>query len=111
MEGDFHRTGKLDQRPSSLDVDVAVWSEESEDDTVDSSLLGEGDVVLHDCQFFAGVEEVAGAGTDDDMDTDFEAGSDFADQAHARGQAAFDEGAAEFDTLGSTGFGGYGRFY
>lgn len=109
VEGDFHGCGELDHFLGGLAVDGAVGVEEADDYGGDAELLAGEDVVANDVELGCVVAEVAFAGADEDVGADAELLGAVGDGAVGGGEASAVEALAEFDAVGSCGFGVDGR--
>ena len=82
-------------------VDLALGGQAADDDTVNAEVLERPDVGQHGGELDVGVEEVAAARPNDDVEGYRGTPLRLLDHAPAGGEAAFEERRAELDPVGS----------
>lgn len=102
----LQRSGQFDEGAGALDVDGAIGVEDTEDDSAGSELESMLKVLADGVEGGCGVVEAVGVGAQDDMDRKAALLDDRGDEVAIGGEAAYVEGGAEFDAVGSTGPGG-----
>jgi len=68
MKGDLHGISELDEGAGAGDIDVAIRKKNAEDDAGCAEGLRMRDVVAHDGELTRGIEKIAAARADEDMD-------------------------------------------
>ncbi len=89
MMGDMKIACRGDKVFEIDEIDLRRRGEQAEDDAIGAGSFGEGDVCLHDVEFLRGIDEVAAAWPDHDVESDTDVGAYGADEAVAGGEAAF----------------------
>jgi hypothetical protein len=108
MEGDLHGPCGSDKSADGGYVDLAVGSEDAEDDAVGTESCALRDLGVHLIEFGLGTDEVAWARTDHCEDGDGDFVSHGAEEIGGWGEAADFERRAEFDAVGTAGSSGAG---
>ena len=109
MEGDGKRARQFDELSGALHIHVARRIENAENHTVGACILGDLDIAAKDIEFFFRVAEVTGARTNDRMNSDRQPGADSLQQSNAGSNAAFEQVAAQLDTLCAAALRGHRR--
>jgi hypothetical protein len=101
MEGDFKGCSQIDKLACAFQIYRAIGAEDAENKAAGSEGACVEKVFGHETELVVGVEEVAASRPQQDMDGESAAQNRFARQTVAWREAAFVEGGAEFDTIGS----------
>ena len=99
VEGDLHALGGFDEAAAEGEVDVAVGRQGSDDYAIGAQLAGKADVAEHDFGFGIVIDEVAFAGTDEDVQLEAFDATGGLDHAGRGGEAVEGEGSAQLDAL------------
>ena len=105
MERDRRASGGADDRLHASAIDGAVGQQAAGDDAVGAVLQQQVEILAHDEELVLRVEEVAAPRPQHRDDRNAHGGADGAQQAEARSEPAFADGAAEFDAMCARGFG------
>jgi hypothetical protein len=108
MEGDFERARSFDEFARAFDIDGIVFPEDAESSAIEREISDGGDRTEHGCEFGNGVDEVAGAGTDNGEDGDFEFFMNCTQRGDGRSDTTMGEFGAEFDAVSAATFCGQG---
>jgi hypothetical protein len=105
---DVQRARQLNQFAGLCSVDRIIPRQDSQDDSIRSTLLGLENVIPHDAQFLLRIHKVSASRPDDYKQLDIHCGPDRLDQPSAGSNASFTECAAKFNAFGSAIGGSHG---
>lgn len=106
MKGDGKRASEFDENAGLFDVDRAVRAEDTQNQAVHATSLGENNLGAHVCEFGSGIDEVFGSRANHGEDGELCAGSSVTHEFFGRRKAADGEVFAEFYAIGPALFGG-----
>ena len=99
VAGDLERARGIDQRLGARLVDPAIRRQAADDDAGDAQILHRLDVIEHGGKFQLGIEEVAAARADDDVERDGRHAHRLAHHAQAWRQPAFEQARAQLHPI------------